>query len=134
MRYPVDPLPEGATQKQADAAERDVLLATVTAWYRTDTDGVALVVAEFDALSQAVAAQLDAIVAAERSLGPGATANPTGRPLASASIGSASYTVDTSRSDIPARQQLPDGGGLCQDAYDILVLAGLLPGGVVVYG
>lgn len=134
MRYPVDPMPEGATQDQADAAERDVLLATVTSWYATDSDGVATSPETKNALTAAVRAQLLAIVASEKGLGAAATANPTGRPLQSASIGSASYTVDTTRPDVPVRLQLPEGGGLCQAAYDILQLEGLLPGVVFVHG
>lgn len=69
--------------------------------------------------------QLLAVWEADKVLSRASASNPLGRPLQSASIGSASYTVDATQSGVEAGLDLPRDGSLCQSAQSILDSANL---------
>lgn len=120
-----------------EEARRDVRLATRSAVYAVDSTGVAVEAGIRSALDQAATAQARALLfrdeqdAANKAA---ASLSPLGKPLASASIGGASYTVEQGTSAVPGPFQIPAGGGLCSAALAILDDAGLLNGRVGYYG
>lgn len=120
-----------------EEARRDVRLATRSAVYATDAAGVATDTAIKTALESAAIAQARALLRRDEidaQMRASAALSPLGRPLASASIGGASYSVETGASSVPAPLQLDPRGGLCRGAYDILLDAGLIGGSVGFYG
>ena len=120
-----------------EEARRAVRLATRSAVYTVDPTGVAVEASVRSALERAAVAQARALLfrdeqdAANKAA---ASLSPLGKPLASASIGGASYTVEQGASAVPEPFQLPGGGRLCSAAHDILFDAGLLYGRVSHYG
>ena len=120
-----------------EEARRDVRLATRSAVYAVGPTGVAVEAGLRSALDRAATAQARALLfrdeqdAANKAA---ASLSPLGKPLASASIGGASYTVEQGTSAVPEPFQLPRGGRLCSAAHDILFDAGLLYGNVAHYG
>ena len=127
------PVPEDVEAE----ARRDVRLETRSARYRTDQSGSPTDPRVAGALEAAALAQAQALLfrdeqdAANKAA---ASLSPLGKPLASASIGGASYTVEQGTSTAPGPFQLPGGGRLCSAAHDILFDAGLLYGNVAHYG
>lgn len=127
------PVPEDVEAE----ARRDVRIATRSARYRTDQSGHPTESGVVKALEDAALAQAQAIlhrIEQDAVNKASASLSPLGKPLASASIGGASYTVDQGASSVPGPFQLPGGGQLCSAAYDILFDAGLLYGAVTTYG
>ena len=120
-----------------EEARRDVRLATRSAVYAVDPTGAAVEAGIRSALDRAATAQARALLfrdekdAANKAA---ASLSPLGKPLASASIGGASYTVEQGTSTVPGPFQLSGGGQLCSAAHDILFDAGLLYGRVSHYG
>ena len=122
------------TPAMEDEARRAVRLATRSAVYAVDSTGVAVEADIRSALDRAATAQARALLfrdeqdAANKAA---ASLSPLGKPLASASIGGASYTAEQGTSTVPGPFQLGGGGGrLCAAAHDILFDAGLLYGTV----
>ena len=118
-------------------ARRDVRIATRSARYQTDQSGHPTEPSVVKALEDATLAQAQAIlhrVEQDAASKASASLSPLGKPLASASIGGASYTVEQGASAVPGPFQLPGGGQLCSAAHDILFDAGLLYGVVSTYG
>ena len=119
-------LAPGSSIDLAEAAAREVLLATRSARYDT-LDGLATDPLVEDALNGAGALQLKALIAQGEIVAAG-KASPLGRPLSSASVEGASWTADTSAPSVSPGLEVPSGGGLCRDAYNVLLLGGLLNG------
>ena len=120
-----------------EEARRDVRLATRSAVYAVDSTGAAVEADVRSALDRAAAAQARALLFRDEQDATNrasAALSPLGKPLASASIGGASYTVEQGTSTVPGPFQLSGGGQLCSAAHDILFDAGLLYGKVVHYG
>ena len=120
-----------------EEARRDVRLATRSAVYAVDSTGAAVEADVRSALDRAAAAQARALLFRDEQDATNrasAALSPLGKPLASASSGGASYTVEQGTSAVPGPFQLPGGGGLCPAAHDILLDAGLLYGVVAHYG
>lgn len=120
-----------------DEARRDVRIATRSARYPTDQSGHPTESSVVKALEDATLAQAQAIlhrVEQDAANKASASLSPLGKPLASASIGGASYTVEPGSSTVPGPFQLPGGGQLCSAAHDILFDAGLLYGIVGTHG
>ena len=120
-----------------EGARRDVRLATRSAVYVVDSTGAAVEAGIRSALDRAATAQARALLFRDEQDAANkvaASLSPLGKPLASASIGGASYTVEQGTSAVPGPFQIPAGGGLCSAALAILDDAGLLNGRVGYYG
>ena len=117
-----------------EKAERDVRLALRSAVYQADAQGRPVRANELSACQEATLEQVTAVLAAKAetdALVASAAASPMGRPLQSATIGDASYTVAASSAGlVPDEYLIPPHGGLCRSAWSVLLLAGLLQGGV----
>ena len=121
------------TQRGVRAASRAVDGYLVSAVYRTDTDGLPLDADLLTLFKDAALEQMLAMWEAGKTLSRATASNPLGRPLQSASIGSASYTADTTQSSVEAGLDLPRDGSLCLSAQSILDSANLYRV-VTVYG
>ena len=128
---------EVVDEERMKQARRAVRLATRSAVYDTDLDGNPSRPDLKQALEEATAAQYRALTALaehQAALAQNAALSPLGIPLSSASIGGASYSAADGASVIESSIRIPETGGLCYAAYDILLDAGLFGTAVGVYG
>lgn len=113
------------TSREMRAASRAVDSYLRSAVYRTDVDGYPVDVRLREAFADAAMEQARAIWSSEKARLRAEGASPLGRPLQSASIGSASYTVDRSADTGEAGLRLPSDGSLCPSAFSVLESTGL---------
>ena len=128
---------EVVDEERMKQARRAVRLATRSAVYDTDLDGNPSRTDLKQALEEAAAAQYRALTDLaehQAALAQNAALSPLGIPLSSASIGGASYSAADGASVIESSLRIPEAGGLCYAAYDILLDAGLFGTAVGVYG
>lgn len=104
-----------------------------SALYRVDPEGFPYDGFLRDIFVEATMAQAIAIWDNEKSRLAGVALSPLGKPLQSASINGASYTVDRTAAGAQIGYQMPADGGLCLAASQILDSANLTTS-VIVYG
>lgn len=120
--------------EQLADATRAVRIALMSALYVPDSDGMPADPEARGVVDEAIQAQAAAIVATDELLEARKAASPLKVPLASASLGSASWTAASTPVAVPEASQIPAGGGLCRRAWEILYLGGLGPGWVSTRG
>lgn len=121
------------TSRGIRTASRAVEMYLVSVLYLTDADGYPADADLRSLFHDATLEQCLALWGAEKLLRRASASSPLGRPLQSASIGSASYTADSGQSGVESGLELPRDGSLCVSAVNILDYA-RLPKSVTVYG
>ena len=125
------------SERHAELAARAVSLALRSARYQADEEGLPVDARLRDAVISSRGEQVRALReldAQQAAITENAALSPLGIPLSSASIGGASYSAAEGGSAVQSALRIPESGGLCPAAYDVLLAAGLLGHGVGIYG